>query len=78
MPTPPNAEQARQAMTLEQAREILRTQDDSDIGKALQACAVVARFYGIAHPRLLEAATSLEQVAESLDASRTPQPGQEG
>lgn len=78
MPTPPNAEQARQAMTLEQAREILRTQDDSDTAKALQAVAVVARFYGIAHPRLLEVAQSMEKLADELDASRTPQPGQEG
>lgn len=65
-------------MTLEQAREIIKAQDTTDTAKALQAVAVIARFYAISHPRLLETATDLEQLADELDASRTPQPGQEG
>jgi len=55
-------------MTLEEARRILESQDVSDLGKTLEAVALVLRFNGIADARLLPIANQIEDVRATLAA----------
>ena len=53
-------------MTLEEARRIVSEQDVSNPAMAIEAVALVLRFEGIADPRLLPVAASLEGIKDRL------------
>lgn len=55
-------------MNIEQARKIL-ADENASTESALEEVAAWARFHGIANPRLLPIAESLEEVAQSLGES---------
>jgi hypothetical protein len=53
-------------MTIDEARAILASDDDTETARSLEAVAVVLRFNGISEPRLIDIAKDIEEAVAEL------------